>query len=210
MSTAPPTPPRRRRRWLILPILLLLLLAGSVVWAYVRGTVADTRSLDPDTAGRPVAQVYEPPDGKTCVRAAVLLPYPREQVWRTVTDYPRYDEFLPYLTDISTEPTKDGCHMTGGAKSAVSGYWDFAIDIHERKPDKEPWTATWDQTGGKQVLLNRGGWTLFDRGKETLLVLTLEAEVKGHPTFILRNVFLHRLPLVLEAVEGQLEKEARE
>jgi uncharacterized membrane protein len=191
---------------LAIPIALLALLVAGALWAYIRGARPDARPRDPETVSRPVAQVYQPPDGKTTVRAAVLLGSPREQVWRVVTDYADYDRFLPYLDDVAVEPAKDGCHMTGGAKSALSGYWSFAIDIRERK-GQGPWTATWDQTGGKEVLVNRGGWELVARGKQTLLVLTLEAEVKGYPTFILRNVFLHRLPIVLQAVEARLEQE---
>ena len=173
----------------------------------MRGTWPDTSIQNPETVGRPVVQLYQPPDGKTHIRAAVLLPYSRQQVWSIVTDYEHYDRFLPYLDEIEVSRQKDGCHMKGEAKSAVSGYWSFAIDIHEHKTDKD-WSTTWDQTGGKEVAVNRGGWTLVDRGKDqTLLVLALEAEVKGYPTFLLRNVFMHRLPKVLQAVEERLKKD---
>ena len=30
---------------------------------------------------------------------------------------------------------------SGGARSAISGYWSFDIDIHERKTDSE-WSTT--------------------------------------------------------------------
>jgi hypothetical protein len=209
MTTPPPTSRRRRRRWLIIPLVLLLLFAGVTAWLYVRGTWADGKPRDPGTGEPPIAQLYQPPDGRTCIRAAALLPWPRNQVWRIVTDYEHYDQFLPYLADVAVTSEKDGCHMTGEAKSAFSGYWPFAIDIREQKGEQE-WSATWDQPAGKEVLVNRGGWMLIDRGKQTLLVLTLEAEVKGTPTFILRNVFLHRLPIVLKAIEERLTEESNE
>ena len=206
MSTTPPPP--RRRRWLIIPIALLLLIVGAAGWTYFRGTRADAKPLDP-TTGSPVVQLYRSPDGQTCIRAAALLPYPRKQVWTVVTDYPHYSRFLPYLDDVKATPEKDGCHMTGDARSAVAGYWPFAIDIHEHKGEPA-WTVEWDQEPGDEIQVNRGKWTLIDHGKQTLLVLTLEAEVKGYPTFLLRNVFLHRLPLVLRAVEERLDQEANE
>jgi hypothetical protein len=210
MST-PPSPPRRRRRWLVIPLVLLLLFVAAIGWTYVRGTHGSSEAKDPTEPGQPVRQLYQN-DGKICVRAAILLPYPRSKVWAAVTDYPRYDQFLPYLDDIAVEAREDGCHMTGGARSIVSGYWPFTIDIHEHKGDRE-WTAQWDEVPDETILVNRGKWTLIDRsGKEdqTLLVLTLETEVKGYPTFLLRNVFLHRLPLVLRSVELRLQKEAQQ
>jgi hypothetical protein len=100
--------------------------------------------------------------------------------------------------------------VTGRAKSALSGWWDFAIDVREQKND-EPWTATWDNSGSGVVQLNRGGWTLRPLDKDqTLLVLSLETEILHTPTFFLRNVFMHRLPRVLHAVEVQLQKQAAE
>jgi hypothetical protein len=99
---------------------------------YVRGTWADHEPRTPGSVAEgPVSQLYQPAGGHTRVRGAILLPYPREKVWAVVTDYEHYGDFLPYLTNIDVERVKDGCHMTGQAKSALRGYWDFAIDVRE-------------------------------------------------------------------------------
>jgi hypothetical protein len=205
MSTPPAPAARRRRRWLVIPLVLIGLLAAVTAWAYVRGTSATGDASNPTTPGQTTAHLLAH-DGRTSVRAAILLPYPRDRVWAVVTDYAHYDQFLPYLDDIAVERHDDGCHMTGGAQSVVSGYWPFAIDIHERKGTYE-WSAEWDQVPDDKILVNRGRWALSERGKDTLLVLTLETEVKGYPNFVLRNVFLHRLPLVLRSIEARLRKE---
>jgi hypothetical protein len=245
----------------------MLLLAAAVGWAYLRGTLPRRLLQDPIKAGRPVSQVYEW-EGKTCVLASILLDYPREKVWAVVTDYSRYDQFLPFLDDVAVRPSADGCHMTGKAQAVIAGYWPFAIDIHESKAGRDigwrpgvdanellrnwdlrmalqaaviysgqlsdprwwddgpirnnplafwDWTVSWDQVPNEKILVNRGTWTLIDRNRannlgangknQTVLALTLEAEIRGYPTFLLRNVLLHRLPKVLRDVEARLQKE---
>jgi ribosome-associated toxin RatA of RatAB toxin-antitoxin module len=207
---SPAAPRRRRRRWLIIPLVLFILLIALTAWTYVRGTWADTQPRHPEAINRPVCQLYRDPDGKTWVRAVVLLRHPTSAVWAVVTDYAHYDQFLPYLDNIQVTPMKDGAHMKGDARSVVAGYWPFTLDVHETR-DGEVQHAEWDAEPGEQVLVNRGGWTVRETTPdETLLELRLEAEVKGYPTFILRNMFLHRLPLVLDAVEQRLKKETKQ
>jgi hypothetical protein len=192
----------------VIPLVLLLLVVGAVAVLFVRGTWADATPRNPASpADGAVAQLYQPPREHKRVRAAILLPFSRETVWKVVTDYGHYGDFLPYLADVKAEPVGEGVwHMTGQAKSALQGYWDFAIDIHEEKTG-DRWVALWDQPGG-QVEVNRGSWTVTLAGNgQTLLVLELEAEVRHYPTFFLRNFFLHRLKQVLRAVDRRLKSQ---
>jgi ribosome-associated toxin RatA of RatAB toxin-antitoxin module len=210
--TSPPTtpaPPRRRRkRWLLVPAALLALVLAAAAVAYARGTWADTRPHDPASpADGPVSQVYQAPDGGKEVRCAVLLPYPREQVWKVVTDYEHYGDFLPYLADLEVTPAEGGCHMKGQAKSALPGWWPFEVDIRQEQT-AERWSAGWDQPGDP-VRVNKGGWVLTPAGEgQTLLVLHLETEARGTPTFLIRNVYLHRLKEVLRAVGRRVQAQA--
>jgi hypothetical protein len=208
MSTPPaaPAPPRRRWRRVAVPVVLLVLLLATGVVLFVRGTWADTQPRDPaDVAAGPVAQVYQPPGESKRVRCAILLPAPPERVRGVVTDYKHYGDLLPYLADVSAEPAADGWHMTGQARSVLGGYWPFAIDVHE-KAEGGRFVAWWDQTGTVEVRVNRGSWEVAPAGPgQTLLVLSLEGEVHNYPTFILRNVFLHRLKEVLRRVAQQVK-----
>jgi hypothetical protein len=97
--------------------------------------------------------------------------------------------------------------MKGQARSALPGWWPFEIDIRqEQSPDG--WSAGWDQPGDP-VRVNKGGWLLTPAGEgQTLLVLYLETEVRGTPTFLIRNVYLHRLKEVLRAVGRRVEAQA--
>jgi ribosome-associated toxin RatA of RatAB toxin-antitoxin module len=193
---------------LLVPAALLALVLAVVAVAYARGTWADTAPRDPASpSDGPVSQVLQTPDGGKQVRSAILLPYPREQVWQVVTDYAHYGDFLPYLTDLEVTPAEGGCHMKGQAKSALPGWWPFAIDIHEEQTPQR-WSAGWDQAGDP-VRVNKGGWELTPAGEgQTKLVLHLETEVRGTPTFLIRNAYLHRLKEVLRAVERRVQAQA--
>jgi hypothetical protein len=210
MSTpAAPSPPRRRRRrWVIIPVGLLLLIGAATGWFYVRGTRVDTTPNNPTTPHQPVSQLYRDPEGHTTVRAAILLTQPRSVVWRQLTDFRHYDNFLPYLRDIQVEPDEEpGCTlMTGEAKSLWSGYWPFTIHLFTDKTSDE-WRIWWDEQGDGEVQVNRGGWELTEPAPgRTFLVLTLQAEVRGYPNFVLRNFFLHRLRRVLRVIDNPLEE----
>jgi hypothetical protein len=212
MSAAPTTPtstPQRYARRLFLPIGLLAALIGVGVVLFVRGTWADEQPRNPARPeDGPVAQVYQPPGEPKRVRCAMLLVQPPERVWRVVTDYENYAAFLPYLAGVHAKRTLGGCHMTGQARSLLGGYWPFAIDIREKRPDKES-SAMWDETGEGQVRVNRGGWEVIPAGtNQTLLVLSLETEVHNYPTFVIRNAYLHRLKAVLRQVERHLRETA--
>jgi hypothetical protein len=209
MSTpATSAPPRRRRRWWIIPAGLLLLVLLVAGWAYLRGTVADTATHNPTSPGQPVSQLYRAADGHSTVRAAILLDQPRPAVWKLVTAFADYGDILPYLRNVEAERgTGRVTRMTGEAKAPFAGYWPFTLAVHTDQEGKE-WRAWWDEKGDDQVLLNRGGWALTEPAPgQTLLVLTLEAEVRHNPTFILRNFFLYRLRQVLLAVKDRLEQD---
>lgn len=211
MSNAPGvarvTPRRRRLRWFVIPLLLLALLVASGVYLYVRGTWADTEARNPvSPADGPVAQVYQPPGQGKRVRAAIVLPYPAADVWKVVTDYEHYESFLPYLADVKAERLVNGCRLTGRARSLLGGYWPFAITVHEEKAADHS-IVSWDENGEGDVQANRGGWEVRPTGPgQTLLVLSLETEVKHYPRFVLRDAFLHRLKEVLRQVRHRMDE----
>jgi ribosome-associated toxin RatA of RatAB toxin-antitoxin module len=209
-APAPPPsvkPRRRRTRLLFVPVMLLAIVVLAFFIFYVRGTWASTDPHNPTSVQEgPISELYQTPDGNKVVRCAILLPYPTDRVWNIVTDYPHYSAFLPYLSDIETTRTDSGCVMKGQAASAISGTWPFEITVHE---NKEAHRVSWDEKPSQgDVELNRGSWELTPVGEnQTLLVLTLQAEVRSSPTFFLRNFFLHRLKQVVRAVDKRLQSE---
>jgi hypothetical protein len=207
-STPPatPAPPRRHGRRLAIPLILLAVLLVAGVVLFVRGTWASDQARDP-AAGEtgPVAQVYQPPGEGKRVRCAMRLPFPPGRVWKAVTDYDHYGDFLPYIKDVTAERQEGACRITGQAQSLLGGHWPFTIHVREKQEGGRQ-VAYWEEKGGGEVRLNRGSWEVIPAGDgQTLLVLSLEAEVHNYPTFILRNAFLHRLKGVLHNVERHVQ-----
>ena len=190
----------RSFRLLALPAALL---AGALGAAVVRGTRAE-KPLDPPPAAGPVCQVCRAPGGGKEVRCAARLPYPLERVWEVVTDYGHYGDICECLhaDDVRHEP--DGrCLLKGRVRSLLSGTVPFAAELrHEQGLDE--YVISWDRPDGR-VLVNRGRWRLRPVGRaETLVALSLEVQVRGVPTFVLRNLSLHRLREVVRALERRL------
>jgi uncharacterized membrane protein len=195
----------RPRLWLLLPGTLLaavLLLGGGL---YVRGTWADTEPRLPGHVGdEPVCHVFQPPGEEPCVRCAVLLPYPIEQVWDVIIDADRFGDICPYIQ--SAEVQHDPDHKSQiDARVQTAGPFSvpFGIEVRNQR-ELERFVSRWDRTGG-DVLVNRGAWVLTPRGPdETLLELTMEVRMRAYPTFFLRNYSLQRLPQVVQAVQRRL------
>jgi hypothetical protein len=206
-TPAPAAAPRRlKKRWLICGSLLAIF-AVLLVWAYVRGTWADTTPRDPASAADGVVcHLYRTPEGHTPTRCAVVLEYPVDQVWKVVTDYAHYHEIFPTLssTPVKVVVDPDGRHHLTGVAGSVLGDWPFEVRIAEEKlPAK--YAASWKESGG-DVLLNRGSWVLTPKdGGKTLLVYSLEVELRKYPTFLVRNILISRQPGVVEAVIKRLK-----
>jgi len=203
-DTATPRPVRSRR-WLLLPAALLagVLLLG--VGLYVRGTWAETQPRLPARVGEePVCQVLRLPGEEPCVRCAVLLPYPIEQVWDVITDADRFGDICPYIQSAEVQHDPDHrSHIEARVQTGLPFTLPFGVAVrHERELDR--FVSRWDRTGG-EVLVNRGAWVLTPRGpRETLLELSMEVQVRIYPTFFLRNYSLQRLPQVVQAVQRRL------
>lgn len=208
-ATPSPAPEPRRRPWMLVPLMLLLFVLITVVWAYLRGTSAETEEHNPNSAtDPPVSQLHRSGSGHTAVRAAVIIAQPRQKVWEVVSDFDRYGDVLgDYVRDVKATKNQDGTWaVKGEAKALFSGYWTFEMTARAENEQGRPWRLWWQEQGDGEVRLNRGAWTLTElTPNETLLALELEAEVKGAPTWVLRNFFLYRLREAVAAVKKHVE-----
>jgi uncharacterized protein YndB with AHSA1/START domain len=207
-GSPPATPPGRHlRKRILVPVALAVVLVFVLVAAVVRGTWADTTPKNPATAAEGiVTQLYQTPDGHTQIRCAVILDYPAEEVWTTVTDYDHYAAIFPTLESARAEPTADGGHHLTGTARSVLGNWPFdAVFRNDEEPGKK-YVASWDGGSGAVRVL-RGNWTVTPTEPgQTLLVFTSEAELAGYPDWVVRNVLLSRQPRVASAVGEQLRR----
>jgi hypothetical protein len=195
--------PRPRR--LLLPGALAASLLAVGLAALARGTWAEATPRDPERASDgPVRAVCRAPGGGKEVRCTVRLPYSMDRVWGVVTDYDHYGDICECIEAKTIRHEPDGrCLVDARARSLLAGRVPFAVELRHAQGLDE-YVASWDQAGGR-VEVNRGRWVLRPAGpSETLVSLSLEVQVRGVPTFVLRNLSLHRLREVVLAVERRL------
>jgi hypothetical protein len=194
------------RGLLLVPGGLLALLVAVIVAAAVRGTWADERPRDPGAAVAPVTQVLRTPEGGRQVRCAKLLAFPLDKVWSVLTDYENLGDVCTcVLGDLVIHDPAGACRLEARARSGLPGYVPFSVQMHhDRGLDR--YVASWDESDSL-VEVNRGRWELTPaRRNQTLVALCLEVDVRGVPTFVLRNLSLKRLPDVLAGLERRLQR----
>jgi hypothetical protein len=121
-----------------------------------------------------------------------------------VTDYDNYGDICSCIQAGQIVHEPDGrCLLEAKAESGLTTRVPFEVELrHEQELFRR--VSAWDQASG-DVLVNRGKWVLTPAGKgQTLLVLSLEVQVRGIPTFFLRNQSLYRLRQVVLGVERRL------
>jgi hypothetical protein len=197
---------RKRRLLLRLPMVFLLMVLAAFGTLWLRGTWADSVPVDPGTTAEgPVCRVYQAPGEPRLVRCSLRLPFALEEVWEVVTDYDSYGDICDCITAgrVAHDPNRT-CRVEGTVLSGLGPRVPFSATMRHEE-GLEEYTASWDDPGG-DVTVNRGRWVLRPAGpRETLVVLTLEVEVRGIPTFLLRNLSLQRLPQVLLGLQRRLE-----
>jgi carbon monoxide dehydrogenase subunit G len=183
---------------------LALAVIGAV---WVRGTVASTIESNPASSAEGVlTQLFLAPDGRKVVRCAALLDHPLSRVWSAVTDYARFETIFPTVEAVKSFIEPDGRHRLVCEVSSMLGTWPVDVRIrHQEEPGKH--VASWDEPTG-DVSVNRGNWTLIPASADrTLVVYTLDVEVRRFPAFLVRAVLLSRQKTVLEALKSYLAEQ---
>jgi len=178
--------------------------------AFVRGTWADSVPLMPASveAGS-VCHVYDMPGEGKQVRCAMLMPYSLDRIWEAVTDYDNFGDICECLrADEIVHDPNGTCYLEARVKSGLSGEVPCTMELHHEQL-LDQYRTTWDQPSG-DVLVDRGHWVLTPKGpSETLVELSVEVEVRGVPTFILRNLNLRRLPEVVHGLERHVRTNSK-
>jgi uncharacterized membrane protein len=206
--TAPATTARRRvKKRILIPVLLLVLVLIFFGWLYVRGTWADGILYYPDESkDGVVTQLYRLSDDRTQVRCAAVVDFPMQKVWQVVSDHSNHDKFMPYVSEVNVVPKPDGrLFVTGTACSSLWGDWPFQVHVtHHERPDAR--VAAWDEPSG-DTTVNRGSWVVSRLGKDTtLLVYSLEIEIRPYPTFLIRNLLMDRMHKVVDGVREEVRR----
>ena len=74
------------------------------------------------------------------------------------------------------------------------------------------YATLWDETDKDLFKINRGGWNVTRAGdSQTLLIFTVQIELKDYPDFVVRNIIMDRIPTLVKAMadEGQRRRMTR-
>ncbi len=199
-------PKSKRRLWI--PGLLFLGMTSALVWAIIHGNWSPALP-EPTRSSEGVRCGYESlPDGGKAVKCAFVVDKPMRSVKGMITDYNRFDKLFPYLRSAKGIPQGgDQIRFVGTAHYTSYDSFDFEVLIthHEGLSD---FTASWDSPS-KYLAKNKGNWNLhYLDSQHTLVTYTLELQVKGIPSFIIRNLLIDQVPQVAEAAKKNIEKEA--
>jgi ribosome-associated toxin RatA of RatAB toxin-antitoxin module len=112
-----------------------------------------------------------------------LLSATPERVFRAISDYAHYAEFMPFVTSSRS-----------AGQNAGQEQWEFQLDLPWPSPDErflitaesqasaDRWTSSWRLVPGSgEVLENRGDWTLEPYGRDRTLVTLRMRSHSGPP-----------------------------
>lgn len=112
-----------------------------------------------------------------------LLAAAPERVFRAISDYAHYAEFMPFVTS-----------SRAAGQNAGQEQWELALDLPWPSPDERflitaesqagagRWTSSWRLVpGSSEVLENRGDWTLEPYGPDRTLVTLRMRSHSGPP-----------------------------
>ena len=195
------------RKRVLFPAAFLLLVGGGIAGTFVRGSWADGVVKTPTThKDGLIRQLLLKEDGRKVVRGALVVDATIDAVWRTITDYDHFAEFMPNVASLHSAIDPDGRIRLTGIISTIAA--DFPVDLHV-KHDPATFTTSWDEGTGA-FTVNKGHWMLEKHGDaHTLVVYELDIEVKGYPTPVVRALVLHRLKKTLRAVEKRVSQTKR-
>ena len=133
---------------------------------------------------------------------------PIDCVWRVITDYERYPEFLPGVV---------ACRVIGAAGGAR--HVEYEVDLAIRRVryvlahrEEPPRRVTWSLVSGDLLARSDGSWELAEDAGSTLARYTVDVQIERPPLvprFVVDRVADEltrvQLPLTLEAFRTRAE-----
>jgi ribosome-associated toxin RatA of RatAB toxin-antitoxin module len=132
----------------------------------------------------------------------VLIRAPVDQVFRILTDYDRYQEFLPEVKSVRSSGRQGGEVLVHYEVNVVKTI-RYTLKMHEEPPHR----ITWSFHDGEVMRDNRGSWTLVSKGpQETEATYQIELTLGPLvPRAIVNALVDSSLPKMLEAFKRRAE-----
>lgn len=210
MTTAPASketsskPPKLLKKRVIALLSSFLILGVFFLIAYVRGTLAETVERNPNSPqDKMVIQLYQNAQGQKIVRGSLLVDFPIAQVWDTITNYEKFTQIFKNMTALTAKKMEDNFYQLQGTAHTFLGDYPFQAKVkHEESATQ--CSVSWNESTDPTITLNRGGWTLIPKNNQTLVVYSIEIELKSYPTFLVRNFLMFQTKLVLKEIQNAL------
>lgn len=134
---------------------------------------------------------------------SIVINAPMEKIWKVISDYERYPEFLSEVKKIRTSNRK-GNEIDVQYEAEVVKTIKYTLHFKEEPPNK----LTWSFIEGEFMKDNRGGWTLEDLGNgQVKATYNIEVALGSLvPKSVVTALVDTQLPKVLEAFKKQSEK----
>jgi coenzyme Q-binding protein COQ10 len=133
---------------------------------------------------------------------SVLIKAPIDKVFRTITDYDHYREFLPEVKSVRSSG-RQGPEVLVHYEVEVVKTLRYTLKMHEEPPHRVAWTLH----SGDVMRDNRGSWTLVEKGpSQTEATYQIEIAVGPLvPKAIIHFLVDSSLPKMLEAFQRRAE-----
>lgn len=135
---------------------------------------------------------------------SITINAPRETVFKVVSDYERYPEFLSEVKGIRTF-NRQGNQVDVQYTAEIVKTIKYTLRLSEDKPGK----VSWAFIDGEFMKDNKGGWVLEDGGNGTTkATYSIEVEVGMLvPKAIVNGLVDSQLPKLLENFKKRIESQ---
>ncbi len=171
---------------------ILFLILGSLCFS----TVALGRAFPPNDL---VVKILPANGSARGVKATGIIRSKPEAVWRILTDYPAFPEYMPHVLESKVEREEGNVSWVAIKFSVAVKTVNYVLKIvHER--NVTPWTITWTLVEGDLKSID-GHYVLYETPEGTRLEYVERVDSGSFvPGFIQEALIKHSIPSLYKAV----------
>jgi len=104
----------------------------------------------------------------------IVIDAPIDRVYKVITDYERYPEFLPDMKEVRVLSRQDGVVIVRFELELI-----MRVSYTLRLQEDPPAQVSWRLESAKMIAENNGGWRLASEGDKTRAAYALEVRLRG-------------------------------
>lgn len=142
-----------------------------------------------------------------------VIDAPPERVWRALTDYAHWEEFMPYLESSDAVAQADGSVRSTHVMDMPSPLGERRYQVRfiqriDTGPEGKVWRIQWAYVPGSGNVADlRGAWTLTALGPgRTLAVCRLYTDLEGAPGWALDRGTARMLPWIFHGLRQHVRR----